>query len=221
MARKRIGGMGTEDFVGGSSAASEFLVEEYRSPADDGKAIDVGLDPGGRPYRDATPERPADPRFGEGSADAWGRIVRSIYRIDVEAAFKRLERPRFSRQPSAMEYGEMIDALDECSELIELASRLHENAKRAHKLYEHDVTVLRAPMRRRAREEAAAEKGKGVVAQADLDAKVAELWPDEYRRQEQNLVCAKGVASHASELLDRWKSRAREIDGVVRTMRKG
>ena len=85
-----------------------------------------------------------------------------VFRLDEEAAFKRLSSPTFNRPPSQLEYGEIVDALDEASGLVVLASQLAENAKVVARLSEErreerlarervPAPVATAPARPRAR----------------------------------------------------------------------
>jgi hypothetical protein len=206
-----------DEFVGGPGAVEELPVVQQAQKA--GSAIDDDLDPSGRPYRGK------DPRIGGGNlGDGWGRIVRTVFRIDEEDAFAKCMRVvGFARKPSQMEYGELTDALDELSTTVVLASQLYENAKVVRTLYEADVAALRAPMHRQAKDALTAEKaekGGKQITDADVVSKIVELWPDDYRRQEENLAKAKGTVAHIGEIFERLKSRAKELDGLVRTNRK-
>lgn len=218
--RRRLGSgpVTTEEFLGTKGEAPTTTQEPARA-----RTLDDDLDPSNRPYRTNRPGDVADdPRLPGG----WGRIVRTVYRIDEEQAFAQLSIVSFgARKPSRMEYGELVDALDECSEKIVLASMLKENASVILRLYELDVEALRAPMRSEARkelnDEKEAAKGKGkAITNDDVISLVVEKWPDEWRRQEENLARTKGAVEHAGVLLTRWTSRARELDGIIRTIRK-
>ncbi len=223
--RKRIGTSApvqtAEAFTGtpGASVEPSEGLSDHRS-------IDDDLDPGGKPYRpaketivngQAVEERGADPRVPGG----YGRIIRSVFKIDEEGAFASLQKGlTFARKASQMSYGERVDALDEASGMVMLAGQLAANAKVVLTMYELDVEVLRAPMRRDAKKRLVDEKkseGGKQITNADVAAMIAELWPDEHRRQEENLAKAKAAVAHVQLLAERWGYRAREIETIVRT----
>jgi hypothetical protein len=205
-----------DEFIGGKGA-----VAETQAPATMQGTIADDLDPSGRPYRRGGDHN--DPHLGGGNyGNGWGRIVRTVFRIDEEDAFAKLSRVRFEKEASRLEYGELVDALDACSEHIVLASQLLQNAKVVRRMYELELDAIRAPMRKQAKKELGDEKvkGSGAITLDDINARIIELWPDEWRRQEENIARVKGSVDHVEELLERWKMRARELDGLVRTSRK-
>jgi hypothetical protein len=166
------------------------------------------------------PAAPGEPKLPAGYA----RIVRSVFKIDEEKVFAQAtERLRFAKRAHLVEYGEIIDALDEASEIATHVSQLRVNAKAVLKSYKADVEVLRADMRAKAVAALQAEKpekGGKTITDADVVARMAGAFPDEYRRQEELIAKVEGTVAFLDQLVEDWGARRRELEGMMRTSRR-
>ena len=158
------------------------------------------------------------------------RIVKRALDIDSEAAFERiLAGLRRQRSPMhKLEYGELVDLLDSASELTLEAHRLAAKTAVTLARYESDLAVLQSDMRAKAvalisferSQKDAAGKSK-TITEADVESRMAASFPDEYRRQSELLAETKAVAKLIQSLPGQWADRRKELDGMVRTVRKG
>jgi hypothetical protein len=163
------------------------------------------------------------------------RIVRRIFTLDVEDAFERVTRGlREGKNPAhRAEYGDVVDELDEASELNMLAHQLAANAAVTVARYEADLEVLRSSMRAQAVASLNEERERAVKAsetrapkpkqinESDVESRMAASFPGEYQRLATLLAEAKQAAKFIAALPDQWGARRRELDGRVRTIRKG
>ncbi len=167
-------------------------------------------------------EQPGAPQL----LGAYERIVRTIYTLDEQTVFEELNaKLRFSKAANRMEYGELVDAIEEATQLANKASLLHVNARVALETYLADVEVMRADMRDRARADLEGDKrkneGKGkAITDADLRARMAGMYPDDFRSVEVRTAKAEGAIKHLGQLHDRWVERVRVLDAILRTSRK-
>ncbi len=182
----------------------------------------------------AVDERPAFEPVGEMVAAAkgpqipggWQRIVTTIFTLDERAIFERVTAfLSFDGPAHRKEYGELIDELDRATEIANDASLLRENAKAALSTFEADVEVWQADQRHQARAALEADKrandGKGKqITEGDVLAKMAALFPDDYRATAEKLARAKGAVAHLDQLHARAVDRFKALDAMVRGSRK-
>jgi hypothetical protein len=131
---------------------------------------------------------------------------------------------RFKGRASALGYGELQDALNEIQEHAYRAGELAANAKVALIDYEHDVRVITGPMRENARTALERHKaelkaetklsGKSIT-DADVEAEIAALHPDEWGQIKRNLTKWQLMVSLLSDLADKLGERARDLRAMV------
>ncbi len=197
-----------------------------------GRKVDLGFEdvPGAESPVAAVREATGQDEPGGASMSAgYQRIVNTIFTIDEERVFDELTRKlSFGKPGSRMEYADLADAIEEGSSLAWKASQLHTNAKAALEGYLSEVEVLRADMRDKARADleagkAGKEKGESkgkAITEADITARMAGMFPDEYRTTEARKVRAEGAVKHLANLMDRWAERVKVLDAMIRTSRK-
>jgi hypothetical protein len=123
-----------------------------------------------------------------------------------------------------MGYLELSEALDEAARLHRDASRLHAHAKVTLAVFEADCDAMSGDMRTQASNQLKAEKEKNggkQITDGDVTARMASLFPDEYRRQTRMKAEAKASAGDLENLVEIWKMRRREIDTMLRECRSG
>ena len=165
---------------------------------------------------------------------AYARIVRRIFTLDVEDVFEKVTTGLRKRGTPAhrAEYGDVVDELDEASELTLNAHLLAANAAVTVARYEAELEVLQSDMRAQAiaalnneRTAATAEDKKAAkpkqITDADIESRMAGSYPGEYRRLQGLLAEAKAAKKFIESLPEQWGARRRELDGRVRTIRKG
>jgi phage baseplate assembly protein W len=147
------------------------------------------------------------------------RVVDSLFVFDVDVALEQiLGALRLSNRPSRTDYGSLVDALDEAQEVARVALQLVANAQVAQKNYEADVGVIRGELR----EQCVVElKGEGVTRPtlADIEARMASSFHDEYRDIEQRLQKAKSMVEYLEGLAARCAERARDLRQMVSSCR--
>lgn len=168
------------------------------------------------------------PRRGSNALDlpaAYGRIVHTTFAFDPDKVFDTLnERLRFKKPMREMGYVDLAEELDDAARLHRDASRLHAHAKVTLAEFEADCEAMRGDMRTQAVTQLKAEKeekGGKQITDGDVTARMATIFPDEYRRQERLKAQAKATIGHLETLVKVWELRRRELDTMLRECRKG
>ena len=156
---------------------------------------------------------------------AYARIIKTTFNFDPEKVYDELnEKLRFNKPIRDMGYLELSEALDEAARLHRDASRLHAHAKVTLAVFEADCEAMSGDMRTQASNQLKAEKEKSggkQITDGDVTARMASLFPDEYRRQTRMKAEAKASAGDLENLVEIWKMRRREIDTMLRECRSG
>jgi hypothetical protein len=160
---------------------------------------------------------------GPGVHPDFERIVETIYQTDAFKDYVDLE--------SSLEVGDQRGDYRTLTEHLDKAER---RARRAHALYlgaklerarwEMDSEVTLAGMRTKASDELEEEKDRGerkkAITDADVRARMAELFPDEWRHQELKRVKLKGTEEHLERLADLWKVKCFSLSTMLSNLRK-
>jgi len=170
---------------------------------------------------------------------AYAKMVRRIFTLDVEDAYEQVNeglRKGKGGPAHRAEYGDIVDELDESSELHLKAHQLAACTAVTIARYEADLEVLQSDMRAQAitalnaeRDRlAAAATGKNKdapkpkqITDSDVESRMAGSYPAEYRRLKTLLAEAKATKKFVDALPEQWAARRRELDGRVRSVRKG
>lgn len=158
-------------------------------------------------------------------APAYDRIVTRMVPEDPEGDYEELERKLRLRTSPAhrAEASEIQDALDEAASNAWRAHKLHIGARLAHEVCEADAKVKLAPMRDAATLALQDEKLKGVrskqITDGDVEAKMAELYPDEWRSISVDRLRSRKAVDKFEEFARLWGSRAQALQAELMTSR--
>ena len=90
--------------------------------------------------------------------------------------------------------------------------------------WELDVNELTSRMRLNATDKLEEEKLEGerkkAITNADVEAKMAELYPDEVRHQRLKRARTKGTVEHLERLASLWSQRCSTLGTMLKTLRK-
>lgn len=180
----------------------------------------------------AAPMRPneIDAAIASSSGDkpdlhpAYGRIVRTMFAFDPDKIFDELnEKRRFGKPIKDMGYLELAEALDDAARMHRNASLLFADAQVKRAQFESDCEAIAGDMRTQAsnalkREKD--EKGGKQITNGDVEARMASMFPDEYRRQNVLKAKIKATVGQLEDDVKWWELRRREIDTMLRECRK-
>lgn len=164
----------------------------------------------------------AEPQVG----GEWDRIITWIFTLDERRTFETLtEELSFGENAHRREYAEIFDALDLATRRTDEASRLYASAKVTLAKYLGQVAEYEGDMREQAREglereKEAKKKGTKTITEADVIARMAKMFGDEYTRVETTKAQANEAVKHMERLLDRWVDRTRSLNTMLHTSRK-
>src|ERR1019366_2076133 len=153
----------------------------------------------------------------------FARIVESVYASDAFADYDDLEK-NIEVGEQRGDYLTLREHLDKAEMRARRAHLLLLGAKLERSNWERDAEVTSAAMRRKAAEELEDEKADGtrkkMITDADVKARVAEIFPDEWRAQEQMRHKIKGTESTIEHLVGQWNSKPFSIKTLLATLRK-
>lgn len=158
-------------------------------------------------------------------APAYDRIVTRMIPEDPEGDYEELERKLRLRTSPAhrAETSEIADALDDAQSCAWRAHKLHIGARVAHEIAESDAKIRLAPMRDAASAALQVEKTKGIrskqITDADVESKMAEMFPDEWRSTEIARLRARKVVDKLEEFARLWGTRAQTLQAELMTSR--
>lgn len=155
---------------------------------------------------------------------AYGRIVRTMFAFDADKIFDELnEKRRFGKPIKDMGYLELAESLDDAARMHRNASLLFADAQVKRAQFEADCEAIAGDMRTQAsnalkREKD--EKGGKQITNGDVEARMASMFPDEYRRQNVLKAKIKATVGQLEDDVKWWELRRREIDTMLRECRK-
>jgi hypothetical protein len=163
----------------------------------------------------AAEEVPIDPRFAFVEERVFAPIdFGTVY--DVIEGWLRLGERR-------TEEAFIRKAHEEGPDMLQQATRLYLQAKLAREKWEKENDVMFGAMREQASEVLEAEKASGkrkkAITEADVDAKCAALFPDQYRAQEIKRRKAKLTEDALSKLVEVCGVRCRHLDTMMHKLR--
>lgn len=154
---------------------------------------------------------------------AYGRIVKTTFAFDPDKVFEALnDKLAFDKPLHEMGYLELTAKLDEAARLHRDASRLHAHAKVTLGRFDADCEVMQGDMRAQAVAQLKSEKeakGGKQITDGDVTARMATIFPDEYRRQESLRAESKATIGHLETMVKVWEMRRRELDTMVKECR--
>ena len=221
--RSRAAGQSIEEFAGGPLPDSGPLASgEHEAGHLHGTAGHAGPRYKAPAVSDAVPDLPVGaPSMGPG----YERIIGRVFRVDVAAEYDELEAAlKFDRPAHQLDYADLVDALDLAIDNARRAHQLLVAGKVALEVFEVDVAVAAADMRRQATEALQKEKDAGARAKAitdgDVTAWMASQFADEYRAQQERRAKAKRMVEHLEWLAGLWKDRRASLDTMTKGSRR-
>ena len=167
-------------------------------------------------FRDPDENRPL-PRAPEVS-DQYATFIETVLaEVDLEAEYTELE--------AALEVGEerrdytTINAeVDKAQRRAQRANHLWGNVVVEHERLKLDQKEVDADLWKRAMAKLEAEGSKTRIA--DVDAKIAEMFPDEWREGKLRVKKSEIAVERAKSFQERWSSRERALVAMLQAVRK-
>ena len=158
--------------------------------------------------------------LGEG----YDRIVERVFTVSPWETYEPLEKDlRLTGDAHRADYATLVDALDRCQDNSREAHRLFVSAKVSVARYEADAAVLLTDMRKQSLAALDAEKAAGQrskqITEADIESRIASLFPDEWRALEDRRAKSKAMVSHLERLSELWKERSRDLRVMIENSR--
>lgn len=152
------------------------------------------------------------------------RIVEHVFAIDPWGSYEPLELGLKLPGPAhAANHAMLVDALDQCEDNAREAHRLFVSAKTVVDRFEFDSKVLSVDMRDQAVATLQAEKEGGQrskqITDADVEFRIAALFPDEWRRLEERRAKARRMVAHMERLAELWRERSRDLRSQLDNLR--
>lgn len=173
-------------------------------------------------HKTAPPPLFVSPHKGPGLAPDMERIIETLYRVDALAEYEELEKALTIGEDRG-DYGTLRLQLDKAEDRARRAHKLYLSAKLERTRYELDADAVRAAMRQKAIDELELDKKAGRtkrIANDDVDAKMAEMFRDEWRDQAIKRAQVKGMEDALERLADLWKQRCFTLSTLLTTLRK-
>ncbi len=188
----------------GVAKSSAELKEEIRK-VEDPKS--------GRPE---TAERPPAQPVSE--SDDYNRLIESVLReADLAAEYDELE-SNLEVGAERTQYGVIYEALDKAEGRARRAFSLAANAKIEHERMRLDQKEVDAELHRRAMEKLREEGDKTRIA--DVEAKIAELFPDEWRGGKMRVKRSEVSVEMCQKLGELWTQKVRSLQVMLAQVRK-
>ena len=182
-------------------ALAEAADDKPRSPLDWGNANRPSMVPLGRDF---------------------AGIIETIVVDDPRATYSALE-VALVVGDKRTDYGSMLQHLDQAERNARDAHRLWQTGIIEAKKWEMDNEVVFAAARSEANRSLQAEKDKGIrskqITDADVDSRIASLFPDEWRAQQHERNRVKAMLASLENLSEVWLSRCRTLQALVAKQR--
>lgn len=175
----------------------------------------------------APPPQPtsAEMFVGGGSRDVAAdmqAVVERLFHVDIGRDYDRIESDMTIGEKRT-DYGTLMAALDRAEDNARIAHKLYITAKLERERAEMNADTVEAPMRDKAIRELEAEKEGGrkkQITEGDVNARIAEKWPDEYRSNREQRAKLKLAEEHLLRLADLLVQRCRSLNTMLATLRK-
>lgn len=150
------------------------------------------------------------------------KIVTTVFVVDLHDSWMKL-RAALTVGEKRSEHGVLNKALDEAEEHSHLAHRVYITAKIERERWERENDTVWGAMWSEATKSLQKEKDEGLrakqVTDADIKARVATLFPDEYVDIEVRRAKIKATVDSLEDLAECWKSRCRSLGVMKGTLR--
>lgn len=152
------------------------------------------------------------------------RVIEHVFAIDLWKEFDELEAKLAVGNVAGAEYGKIAEALDSSETNARMAHRVFVAGALARDNFEREATIILAGMRDAAsrslqNEKAGGERSKAIT-DADVTARMASMFPDEWLRLEERRAKAQRTSEHLDHLAKLWKGRPSSLQAILTTMRR-
>jgi hypothetical protein len=158
----------------------------------------------------------------EGMDVGFQAITERVFVKDPLSEYERLEKAMVIGD-KRNDYGVVMRCLDEAEGNARMAHRLWQSAIVERKRWELNNEVVFSAMRDEATKTLQHEKQAGTrakqVTDADVDSRVALLYPDEYKAQEVRRARSKAMVDSMGNLVEVWLSRCRTLQTLASKLR--
>jgi hypothetical protein len=204
--------------------------QETRSPIDvaavskelDGAMREEVVKEGEKSARSATDWDSAHEPGGSKVDPAWAAIVEKVFVSDPSATYERLEQALVVGD-SRTDYGSMMRHLDQAETHARTAHRLWQTAIVERHRWETDNEVIFAAARSEATRALQFEKDQGhrskMITDADVESKVATLYPDQYKQREAERRKMRAMVDSMQNLAEVWMSRCKTLQVILSKQR--
>jgi hypothetical protein len=153
---------------------------------------------------------------------AWAAIVEKVFVSDPSATYERLEQALVVGD-SRTDYGSMMRHLDQAETHARTAHRLWQTAIVERHRWETDNEVIFAAARSEATRALQFEKDQGhrskMITDADVESKVATLYPDQYKQREAERRKMRAMVDSMQNLAEVWMSRCKTLQVILSKQR--
>jgi hypothetical protein len=155
-------------------------------------------------------------------ADGYRRIIETMVVDDPEETYKKLHKA-LTIGADRTEYGMVLKHLDEAEGHYREAFSLSVTADLAYREWELDNEVVFSAAVKAATEQLQHEKERGQrnkqITDADVQARIAVMYPDEWREVEKKRARMKGMRDSIRNLVEVWASRCRSLQTMASKLR--
>ena len=148
--------------------------------------------------------------------DEYNRIIETVFLDHPWPVFEELVKHLQMEVPAhARTRTEVYDELDRAEDRARQAHQLYITAKENVRRFEADAVVAAVDMRDQAtaalqREKTGGQRSKQIT-DADVESRIAALFPDEWHKLETQRSRARLMVEHMGRLAEQWKERARDL----------
>lgn len=154
--------------------------------------------------------------------DDLNQIVQVVFISDMKKTWDRL-REGLSVGDNRSEHGTLQKALDLAEKRAYDAHRLYITAKVEYQRWERENEVFFGALWSKANRDLQTEKDAGSrskqITDADVKARIATMFPDEYQLQENKRSQVKATVDSLEDLAEEWKSRCRTLQVMMGKLR--
>lgn len=150
------------------------------------------------------------------------QIVEVVFVNDMHETWKKL-REGLAIGEKRSDHGTLQKALDYAEKRAHDAHRLYVTAKIERDRWERENEVIFGAMWSGANHDLQKEKNDGLrskqITDADVKARIATLYPDEFQAQETRRAKIKATVESLEDLAEQWKSRCRTLQTMLGKLR--
>lgn len=149
-------------------------------------------------------------------------IIESVFTIDYDKVWKILHENLVVGE-GRTDHATVNAHLDRAENNARQANQLWANMSSDYERYKIDCKIVQAGMYNEAYKELQDEKESGhrnkTITDGDVESKMAELYPDEYRTVSMEKIRYEKSVEHAKDLAAQWTSKCKSLNTMLSKMR--